>query len=132
MKWLQKLMFGRYGTDQLSLFLLVTSMLCSFIAAFFDAAVYLILQALSYAMIATVVWRMMSRNIERRRAENQKFMKPWRKLSGTWKRRKAQRKDTTHHYFKCKQCGATLRIPKGVGNVVITCPRCKAKAEGKA
>lgn len=132
MKWLQKIMYGRYGSDHLTLALIVLSAILNFAAMFFDVPAALILQFLSYLPIVWAFWRMWSKNISRRYAENQKFLAIWRKLTGGWKRRRAQRKDKTHHYFKCKKCGATLRIPKGVGNVVITCPRCGAKAEGKA
>ncbi|MBR5519973.1 MAG: hypothetical protein IKU55_04570 [Clostridia bacterium] len=132
MKWLQKFMFGRYGTDQLSLCLLAISVLLTVISMFCGVTASLILQMLSYVPIILVFLRMFSRNIARRRRENQWFLSLWKKLVGPWKRKRAQRKDKTHHYFRCKKCGATLRIPKGVGKVVITCPRCGAKAEGKA
>ena len=132
MKWLQKIMYGRYGSDHLTLALIALSAILTVFAMFFDVPVAVILQFLSYVPIIWAFWRMWSKDVSRRYAENQKFLAVWRKLTGGWKRRRAQRKDKTHHYFKCKKCGATLRIPKGVGNVVITCPRCGAKAEGKA
>ena len=31
----------------------------------------------------------------------------------------------THRYFRCPQCRATVRVPKGKGQIRITCPHCK-------
>ena len=38
-----------------------------------------------------------------------------------WQRRWKERK--THCFFRC-QCGTMLRVPKGKGEVIITCPNC--------
>lgn len=31
----------------------------------------------------------------------------------------------THRFFKCPECGVTVRVPKGKGKIKITCPKCK-------
>ena len=33
----------------------------------------------------------------------------------------------THLYFKCNNCKANLRVPKGKGKIEVTCPKCKFK-----
>ena len=78
-----------------------------------------------------ILFRMFSKNLTKRRAENQKFM-GW-----IWKARnnaagaKARRADKEHKYFTCK-CGAICRVPVGKGKIVITCPKCGAKIEAKS
>lgn len=129
MNWFQKFMYGRYGTDQLTLLLLAVYFILALVCAIFDLPYlwFIAMIPLVYAF-----WRMMSRKPDRRRAENMKFLSIWNRLTGGFRRRKQQRQDKAHVYFKCKKCGATLRIPRGVGHVVVTCPRCGAKSEGNA
>jgi len=31
----------------------------------------------------------------------------------------------THKHFTCPNCKATLRLPKGKGKIMITCPKCR-------
>ena len=121
MNWLRRMMYGRYGADQLSLFLLVAGMLCSLTGALSRLTLF--------RLAADVLWlfgifRMLSRNQERRRLENVRFMKwagPW--LS--WLRQKRNMaRDREHRYFKCPSCGAQLRVPRGKGKISITCRRC--------
>ncbi|PWL55107.1 MAG: hypothetical protein DBY36_01420 [Clostridiales bacterium] len=129
MNWLQKFMYGRYGADQLTLLLLALYFVLALVCAIFRLPY---LWILAFIPLGYAFWRMMSRSVDKRRAENMKFLSLWRRLTGGFRRRKQQRQDKEHVYFKCKKCGATLRLPRGVGNVVVTCPRCGAKAEGKA
>ena len=77
-------------------------------------------------LMVFILFRMFSKNLTKRRAENQKFM-GW-----IWKARnnaagaKARRADKEHKYFTCR-CGAICRVPVGKGKIVITCPKCGAK-----
>ena len=48
MNWLRNFMIGRYGTDSLSLFLLVVSMICTLTSSLCGGVLILIL--LSYAL----------------------------------------------------------------------------------
>ena len=69
---------------------------------------------------------MFSRNIPKRYAENQKFLtlktKFLYKLSQQ-KNEVAQKK--THHIYKCPGCGQKIRVPRGKGMIIVTCPKCK-------
>ena len=37
-----------------------------------------------------------------------------------------------YKYFKCKSCGAKLRVPKHKGKITITCPKCRTSFKGKS
>ena len=71
MNWLTKLMYGRYGTDRLGLFMLIVVLLLDIIFTFTG---WDVLYILAFVLAAICVWRIFSRNISRRYAENQKFM----------------------------------------------------------
>lgn len=45
------------------------------------------------------------------------------------KAKKAARKESekTHSYFNCPKCNTELRVPKGKGKIMITCPKCGEK-----
>ena len=77
------------------------------------------------ALLILCYFRMFSRNIQARYAENQKFLRWWgpvaNRLRGA-RMRFADRK--IHRYFKCPQCGQRLRVPRGRGKINITCPHC--------
>ncbi|MDO4595862.1 MAG: hypothetical protein Q4B30_02685 [Coriobacteriaceae bacterium] len=43
-------------------------------------------------------------------------------------RRIFNERDTTL-FFRCRNCGAILSVPKGKGHIRVTCPRCGAKTD---
>lgn len=126
-KWLAKLMVGRYGVDQLTNFLLVTSMVLLVISMFVSASVVnSILWVLALVLLVIGYFRIFSKKTGLRYQENQKFLRLRNRFTGkfrSWKDRIRQRK--THRFFKCPQCGVTVRVPKGKGKIKITCPKCK-------
>lgn len=36
-----------------------------------------------------------------------------------------------HKYFLCPNCKQTVRVPRGRGQITITCPKCKQKFDKK-
>ncbi len=114
-------MQGRYGNDQLNRFLMVLVMISLLISLFGVRPFYLV-------GIAILVWsyfRMFSRNIYKRQAENPVYLryeyKVRQKFAG-WKKAAKQRK--THHIYKCPSCKQKIRIPRGKGKIEIRCPKC--------
>jgi len=68
---------------------------------------------------------MLSRNIKRRRAENDRFLRYWWPVRTKASRSLSlARQRKTHKFFKCPGCGNTLRVPRGKGKLQITCPKC--------
>ena len=121
---LRSFMVGRNGPDELSFAILIFALVLLLVSSFFASWVLNLLGLASYVWI---IFRIFSRNVEKRSAENQKFL-AWftpiqRKLAG----RKMQMQDKAHRYYKCPSCGRTLRVPRGRGRIEITCPHCKRK-----
>lgn len=126
---LKKLMKGRYGGDQLSIVLLIVSFLLTILGSIFK--LYFI-TFISYIPLAFSIYRMFSKNINKRRMENYKFSifispiySKYKKLQRKFKERK------THKYIKCANCKTELRLPKNKGRIKITCPKCKESFEGR-
>lgn len=115
-------MIGRYGPDHLNIAMIVISLVLSLLNGFLRFAP---LNYISYAILALAIFRMLSRNINRRRAENDKFIRYWWPFRTRVSRIIANiRYGKTHRFLKCPSCGNTLRVPKGKGKLQITCPKC--------
>lgn len=122
-----RFMYGRNGVDQLCWAMLALEVALSLIGGFVRVqAVQSVLQLLSTVLTLLVFYRIFSRNLTKRRAENAKFLYWWspkRTFLRDWRYRRA---DKTHKYVKCG-CGAWCRVPKGVGKVELVCPKCGGK-----
>ena len=126
---LQRFMYGRYGNDQLNTFLLVLYLVLYVLSAItgFD-----LLNLLSTISIVICLFRMLSRNYDRRRAENAKFMKAAGPFLQWLRLRRTIHKDKDHTYFKCPSCSQNLRVPKGKGKITVTCRSCGAVFQEKS
>lgn len=129
MEKLNSFMYGRYGRDQLGTALIVLWILCAAVNIFVGSATAsLIIWLIGDAAVILCIFRMLSRNITRRRIENEKFLKIQRpaakKLKNAFTRIKEFR---THCYFKCPACKSTLRVPRISGSHTVACPKCGNK-----
>ena len=122
--WFQRLMYGRYGSDFLNLFLLVVAIVFSIIIRFTPVWY---LGYLSYIPIGFALFRMFSRNIYKRQAENQKFLQISAPVIKWFRTKSARAKDSAHKYYACPKCKQTCRVPSGKGKIQITCPKCGEK-----
>lgn len=120
---IQQFMMGRYGADQFGRLLMGISVVLLLISLFTRLDIFYIL---ALGMMGYEYYRMMSRQVERRYAENQKYLN-WRyQLVVKQNRRKEHfRQRKTHHFYKCPSCKQKVRVPKGKGRICITCPKCK-------
>jgi len=115
-------MIGRYGPDHLNIAMIIFSFALSIIHGIsrFTPILYV-----SYIIIALALFRMLSRNIPRRRAENDKFIRYWWPIKTKLSRVIANiRHRKTFKYFSCPSCSNTLRVPRGKGKLQVTCPKC--------
>lgn len=131
---LYRFMYGRNGMDQLNLALMILVLGMDVVAMLVQRRVpvlYLVLYWLSMALWLVVLFRMFSKNLYKRRNENQKWMNwLWKFKSGQAGARE-RHADKDHKYFTCKNCKAICRVPVGKGKIIITCPKCGAQIQGK-
>ena len=122
-----RFMYGRNGVDALNWALialeLALSVVCSFVRAH---AVASVLSFLSFVLMFIVLIRIFSRNLDQRRAENARFLAWWMPKANAMRGAQARHADKTHKYVRCS-CGAYCRVPRGVGKVELTCPKCGKK-----
>ena len=119
-------MYGRYGVDALSYGILILYVVLSAVMLFIPNTIArIVLQLMASALVVFLFFRMFSRNIPKRTAENQKYLRARRKLKewfllrrNKWKYRK------THVYRKCPHCKAQIRLPKVKGAHKCACPKC--------
>jgi hypothetical protein len=121
-----RFMYGRNGTDQLGWAMLATEAALSLISGFVAPAARSVLGLLAAALWVLLLYRVFSRNVAKRRAENEWFLRWWRPVRTGFRDARARRADKAHKYVKCS-CGAWCRVPRGVGKVELMCPRCGAK-----
>ena len=122
-----RFMYGRSGIDQLGMALLVGEFALSFASALVPLrAVREVLRLLSMALTVLLFYRVFSRKVDRRRAENARFLQWWLPVRTGFRDARLRRADKAHKYVKCS-CGAWCRVPRGVGKVELMCPKCGAK-----
>lgn len=133
---LYRFMYGRYGTDSLYRFLLILSLLLLFAEVIVGwlpesagkRIAGLVLSALVLGIYAWSVFRAMSRNVYKRRRENEAYLKASRAVKRFFNGNTAScgsiRDDAYHIFRNCTRCGATLRLPRRVGKHSVKCPKC--------
>lgn len=132
-------MYGRYGVDKLYNFCMILIVVCLVLNVFASIAIkddnvgFVVSTLIMVTSVALLVWstfRFMSRNIAKRRRENERFLKMKRGVSraltfNTSRKSKSGNADTTQFIFRdCTKCGATLRLPYKMGRNTVKCPRC--------
>ncbi len=145
---IRRFMMGRYGHDDLSLALLFVAGVCLAFAALSrnrNASLFFV-----FVLILMVLWsifRMLSKNREKRSRENEiyksitggfsKKSKPFTESMKEWwgNIRSIRFPENKKNYglkmciFKCPGCGADIRIPANKGRIMITCPKCGKEFE---
>lgn len=122
----RRMMYGRYGSDELNLLLLILAVLISLCNAvlssiFTQSEVFVrwISPSLSLLMLGLLgvnLYRCFSRNIYKRQKENRRLRNFLTRL-----------KDRSHRYYRCPGCHQRVRVPKGRGKINIRCPKCGNK-----
>ena len=130
---LARFMIGRNGNDQLNRFLLGLALTLLVIAAIFKNNFGSITHIVVIALLAYAYFRMLSRNVNKRREENGKYIRARYQFSAAMRLRKeqwVQRKD--YKFFTCPSCKTTLRVPRGHGKIKIVCRKCGNSFTGKS
>ena len=118
-----RFMQGRYGNDEMSKFLLGISMALIILKLLTKSVIF---DLLFWVCLIYSYFRMFSKNYSARYAENQKFLAMKNKWMYKWENHKRMREQKKiYHIYNCPYCKQKIRIPKGKGSIIITCPKCK-------
>ncbi len=119
---LARFMYGRNGFDAMAR------------ASYTVALVLLLINIFAQNNVIHFLWivffvysmfRVYSKNIPKRYAENQKFLSMTEVPRKYVKLVKLQWKDrATSRYYICSDCHQQIRVPKGKGKIEIRCPKC--------
>ena len=130
-----RFMYGRNGADQLGLCIIWTAIVLDLISMLVkkNGIISSIISLATTVMVLWALFRVFSRNLEKRRAENAAFLqKIWWPIKRKLSSGKQQRMDKEHKYFTCPNCKTVCRVPAGKGKIVITCPKCRHEIRGKS
>ncbi len=125
-------MYGRYGADQFSRFLTYAALVMLILSIFLNGILGTIFWYAAIIFLAYAYFRMLSKNFNKSRAENAKFLQWSTPILNELKNKRerfAQRKD--YMFFKCPSCKAMLRVPRGKGKIRVTCRKCGSAFERK-
>ena len=123
---LRRFMYGRYGSDQLNMAILIAAVLLSLVNSIltvflrssqvYSTIIAPILSVAVYGLLIYSFFRMLSRKMYKRQRENRRFTQLWTRI-----------KDRNNRYFRCPNCKQTVRVPRGRGKICIRCPKCGEK-----
>jgi hypothetical protein len=151
---LYRFMQGRYGNDEFSQFLMIAGIIVIFASNLLRIGLLHTLGwvMLIYAYFRVMSKNISKRQQENFKFLQMKSKFLSRKSAGSagrntsaqssWKQRKAQKQQAkqqqndysqyqqeadveNYNYYRCRNCGQIVRVPKGKGTVKITCPECK-------
>lgn len=118
---MMRFMQGRYGNDRLGQVMLGLAMVCVVLSLFripFISTIGLVVLILTY-------YRMFSRQIARRTAENQKYLQlEWKLRAKLQKQKQSLAQRRTHRIYKCPNCRQKIRVPRNRGRIAISCRKC--------
>ena len=118
----RQFMVGRYGADDFGRFTVGLAIVFIVLNIFFRHNLFSLLAMLTLILC---YFRMFSKNIAKRSAENGKYLFYCRKYFGFFGKKRDQLLDKkTHHIYKCPKCRQKIRIPRGKGMIEIRCPKC--------
>ena len=122
---LAKLMYGRYGVDQLGRAMLIFALVLCVRSLFVPRRLSGIIYYISLILIILMYIRMFSKNIQKRYQENNKYLSLKASFLRKFQREKeifSQRR--FYHFYRCPRCRQRIRIPRGKGRIEIRCPKC--------
>lgn len=123
-------MTGRHGSDQLSFALLICGIVLSLLTSITGVIVFYYIGLAAYIL---AIFRMFSRNTAKRAAENHKYLTLRENFTSGTKQFFVRMKNAKkYRYFRCPECKARLRLPRKVGEVTVTCGKCRHQFRQKA
>lgn len=128
---LYRFMYGRYGFDQFSRFLmtagLIMAVLCMFLRFLPTHIPYYICSFLNTFFYVFAFFRILSRNTYKRTLENEKYLRVRSKFMPFFDEKTKSLRDKNYIYKKCPKCSAKLRLKRIKGKHITKCPKCGLK-----
>ena len=125
-----RFMQGRYGVDDFSRFLSMSVIVLWILSlviniparhSFIFASISSFISFIVWACLIVMIYRMFSKNIQKRYQENQKFLLYKSRFMQKMKRAKT---DKNHRIFSRPNCKQKIRVPRNKGKIAISCPKC--------
>ena len=125
-----RMMYGRNGYDELCTVLVLLALILVLLS--YIPYVGPVFSILSFLPMLWSVFRAFSKNLPKRQRELARYYRIKNAPRHARQLRRNKKRDKrTHLYFKCSKCRAVLRVPKGKGEIIVTCPRCSEKIKKK-
>ena len=122
-------MEGRNGADQLYHLVIAICCIIVVVNVFVKSTILTLIET---ALLIYAIFRVFSRNLYKRQAENRAFLKLFDKPKKYFELRKCKKRDRkTHVYKKCPSCKNNLRLPKQKGKHTVVCPCCANRFDVK-
>lgn len=124
-----RFMIGRNGIDDLGRFLNIVILTLLILGMFVSS----LLSSLGMMLLIYQYFRVFSRNVYKRSAENKAYLQLRNRIGGWFsvrKKRVSQCKD--YRFYTCPSCKQNLRVPRGKGKISLTCPKCRTQFERKS
>ena len=126
---LARFMTGRYGVDELYRASNALCLVLIVAGAFFSSP---ILNIALWMFMLWSIFRSFSKNIEKRRRENEKYLSLTRPLRKRFSRLERRIKNVKAFRFRtCPRCKAFIQMPRAKGKRLINCPRCNNEFEAR-
>lgn len=93
---------------------------------------YLPLLIPAVVVLIYLISRLLSKNQEKRQVENARFIALFQSILRRIRGRRVLQTDKEYYYFKCPTCGQSMRLPRGLGKVEITCRSCSSRFETRS
>ena len=118
------------GPDNLGMAILIASLIFTLLTRILGLG---ILALLSMCLYGWAIFRMLSHNKAKRMEENRRFTQGWMRLKTELRQAVVRMKNIRKYkYYKCPNCKARLRMPRGIGEKTVTCSQCKHSFKQKA
>lgn len=119
-------MKDRYGVDRFTQVLVYLAFILSCIAILVqNPNASAILQNITLIIVLYSLFRILSKNFNKRYQENIKFMKATKPIRAELQLLKLRWRDRKEYkYVRCDNCKNVMRVPKNKGRIKIKCRKC--------